>query len=68
MLEGKPPTTGPKDMAVNPADYNELRQRLKILTALTDHLRAVRHQVRHSYTRASAVCAQESHKHALLPC
>ena len=45
MLEGKPPTTGPRDMQVDPRDHAELQKRLKLLTDLTDHLRAVRQEV-----------------------
>ena len=45
MLDGKPPTTGPRDMPVSPRDHAELQTRLRILRQLTDKLRAARVQV-----------------------
>ena len=44
MLDGKP-TTGPRDMPVNPRDHAELQSRLSIFKRLTDKLRAARVQV-----------------------
>lgn len=46
MLDGKPPTTGPKDMPVHPRDHAELKGRLSIFKRLTDQLRAARVQVK----------------------
>ncbi len=37
--------TGPRDMAVDPRDYAELRSRLQMLDKLTNKLRAARVQV-----------------------
>ena len=45
MLDGKPPTTGPRDMPVDPRDHPELRSRLSVFKRLTDQLRAARVQV-----------------------
>lgn len=46
LLDGKSPTTGPKDMPVSPRDYAELRSRLVVLDKLTHKLRAARVEVR----------------------
>lgn len=45
ISEGKAPTTGPRDMPVDPRDCAELQKRLQTLVALTDHLREIRNQV-----------------------
>ena len=42
MLYGRDPTTGPRDMPVNPKDHAELQSRLRIFKQLTDKLRAAR--------------------------
>ena len=45
MLDGKSPTTGPRDMPVDPRDHCGLRGRLNVFKQLTDKLRAARVQV-----------------------
>ena len=45
LLDGKSPTTGPRDMAVDPRDHAELRSRLQMLDKLTNKLRAARVEV-----------------------
>lgn len=45
MSEGKAPTTGPKDMPVNPRDQTDIQSTLSIFRQLTDKLRAARVQV-----------------------
>lgn len=45
MLEGKPPSTGPRDMPVNPSHHADLQSRLSVFKHLADKLRAARVQV-----------------------
>lgn len=45
LLDGKSPTTGPRDIAVDPRDHAELRSRLQMLDKLTNKLRAGRVEV-----------------------
>lgn len=56
MLEGKPPTTGPRDMPVNPSHHTDLQSRLSVFKRLTDKLRAARVQVPVVLTLMSNCC------------